>query len=137
MTDTKSSPIDYSQVNPLVDDPIYQSKYSVETHLKLLQAVKVHPDGQPWKKCCGSKCNDVADMHGDMVSCICKRGLTKKTGYGMHSNPFVCVHRMTEDGFLRVCAGWHVLFGEKWDEKRKLQANAGRTQGVVETKTAT
>jgi len=75
----------------------------------------LHPDEQPWKKCCG-----------DSKDCICAyRRSTKKSPQlwmekvypvgtsrsGVSHCVTVCCHRTTEDGYLRYCAGWYALVG--------------------------
>ena len=79
----------------------------------------LHPDGQPWEKCCRNDPN---------LKCNCAfidRRLTVRTReyayddgryYPLLDTPFVCVHRQ-DDGYFRVCAGWHAIFGKQYAEK--------------------
>jgi hypothetical protein len=78
-----------------------------------------HPDGQPWKKSCGDKNHRKGDpIRGYDWWCAYRRnqeGNTARCSIKHPANPhpiadeerFFCVHRQTEDGFHRVCAGWH------------------------------
>jgi hypothetical protein len=86
--------------------------------------VQCHPDGQPWKKCChGARVSD----NPKIVNCayVDKRKTKKDDLRGVitctgesdknaTTQPFVCAHR-TDDGYLRVCAGWHACHGNKND----------------------
>jgi hypothetical protein len=85
--------------------------------------VNPHPDGQPWAKCCGTK---------GLTSCTCLTrkpiiGRSRLEGIiadGTHfqgpplaealkaGDRFFCVHRSTDDGFHRECAGWAKLKGK-------------------------
>jgi hypothetical protein len=70
---------------------------------------KVHPDGHAWAKCC---CGDRDISPGQVINCafIDKRIRAKNPQYD--GLPFVCVHRVTEDGYVRVCAGWDKCYGK-------------------------
>lgn len=79
----------------------------------LRHAGHVHPDGEPWSKCCR---NDTEIELGSSCNCafIDKR-IDKHSPRDpdVKKEPFLCVHRTTPDGYLRVCAGWHACFGRK------------------------
>lgn len=88
-----------------------------------------HPDGKAWPKCCKDlPCE--ANSEGK-VSCafvhnqeygarldINKGDDTRMYSAGtplarVNETPFMCVHRKTDDGYHRVCAGWDACFGNK------------------------
>lgn len=86
-------------------------------------AVYPHPDKQPWPKCCGDKNDKGKNLPGECY-CAYRRNNSdgtarlgvhcEKTSFGspMFSKveePFYCCHRMTLDGYHRVCAGWAAL----------------------------
>lgn len=81
--------------------------------------IEAHPDGCPWLKCCGSKCNSVCAYRRHYGrSRIEKMGKIARhntaaapelcqTVESLNNGArFFCMHR-TDDGFHRVCAGWH------------------------------
>lgn len=73
-----------------------------------------HPDGKPWGKCCtspqdnnfecqcfmkkpannSSRYEEMCKFNTDVVQLVAEKGR------------FFCVHRKTDDGFHRECAGW-------------------------------
>ena len=62
-----------------------------------------HPDGKAWPKCCqktetGDNCN-CAFIDGRSHDMDCTQP------------PFFCGHRITKDGYIRVCAGWDAKYG--------------------------
>ena len=89
-----------------------------------------HPDGKPWDKCCTSIIDSPSGCQ-----CLMKRpqfaGKSRFTeimagGFGGSNQGkkalqsvidtkgrFFCVHRKTDDGFHRECAGWAAKFGHK------------------------
>lgn len=85
-----------------------------------------HPDGKPWGKCCGEKgdklcmClmrkpkNDQSRfdliMGEPTLSSFAKNSLVPVVA---ENGRFFCVHRKTDDGFHRECAGWAAKFGHK------------------------
>ena len=80
----------------------------------------LHPDGQPWKKCCRNdpnlKCN-CAFIDGRLTAKTSAYLVNGIDGYyPLPSTPFVCIHRQ-DDGYFRVCAGWHAIFGKQYAEK--------------------
>jgi hypothetical protein len=133
---TKSSPVDYSKINPDKDDPLYSRNYGPRCdtggYNEVTKGWPMHPDGKPWKKCCT---DEKADIIGTYCSCAATRGCFNRSDVDCSIFPFVCCHR--KDGeYLRVCAGWHAKFGKKWNnETRELQADTGRKKRVVKTKT--
>lgn len=85
-----------------------------------------HPDGKAWPKCC----KNVGGLDGKLCCAFVPNQefgprLTKKEGARelvytpgsssgrVDKTPFVCVHRTTDDGYHRVCAGWDACFGNK------------------------
>lgn len=73
----------------------------------------VHPDGKAWDKCC---CGDTEMSPGNVVNCaFADSRLTAHDNIG--DVPFVCVHR-EDNGYLRVCAGWHACFGKAYTDKK-------------------
>jgi hypothetical protein len=88
---------------------------SLLTRIYMEDAV-MHPDGKPWQKCCKSG-------EGDFAPCGCAvtRGAINIESFEKKDKreiPFVCCHRKTEDGFYRVCAGWHKL-RKQWEDKHE------------------
>ena len=85
-----------------------QRRYGGPSSQERARTADIHPDGQPWSKCCvpyGADCDWASD-----AGCACTRGNICKENFGHYSpTPFVCIHRKTSDGFFRVCAGWHAL----------------------------
>jgi hypothetical protein len=104
---------------------------------------KLHPDGQPWKKCCrGSTIGEFNKQMGfppspdddKLLNCafIDKRIVVKEekgiierpkqTGpihrTDPRAEPFVCYHRTTDDGYWRVCAGWHATWGKEYGKRQ-------------------
>ena len=74
--------------------------------LNLLLANHFAPDGLAWTKCCRG---DKDICLGQTANCaFVDKRLDKSNA---RPTPFPCVHRTTESGFLRVCAGWHAIFG--------------------------
>lgn len=71
----------------------------------------IHPDGQPWKKCCG-----VDQKMKEATGIICRCALTDGR-LSCKTVPFICCHRLTKDGHTRVCAGWHAKYGKNWNIK--------------------
>lgn len=70
----------------------------------------IHPDGQPWPKSCG------IDL---LLEPPCRCAVTDgriKLDSDARQYPFICTHRLTDDGHTRVCAGWDKLFGKNWKE---------------------
>ena len=83
-----------------------------------------HPDGQPWKKCC------CAAKTGAAYGCAFRRtdvetpykpaGLSRfEAIHGWQpptdltkTEPFWCIHQQ-DNGYIRVCAGWHAKYGKK------------------------
>lgn len=83
--------------------------------------LKPHPDGKPWIKCCAGP-----ELSGREGSCQClmRKAADGKSRYENSLNAdgmsnfyslnrlrtemgrFFCVHRSTDDGFHRECAGW-------------------------------
>jgi hypothetical protein len=106
--------MDYSALKDVYIDPV--------TGVQARSFVQHHPDGQAWKKCCrGAR----VKRNPDIVNCAyADKRRTKKddlagrmTCDGSHDStaatqPFVCSHRH-DNGYLRVCAGWHSCHGEK------------------------
>lgn len=84
-----------------------------------------HPDGQAWPKCCRDAvigCDKRVDCafirNQEYGARLNKKNPVSYVGNGIHgkssaSTPFVCVHRKTEDGYHRICAGWDACFGNK------------------------
>lgn len=72
-----------------------------------VSAENIHPDGQPWKKCCGVCA--YTDKYGNRVdhSTRNKEAFAHAMGNGAR---FFCVHQ-NENGLYRVCAGWHCRDG--------------------------
>lgn len=77
----------------------YPGKYAKSNPLE--KSFPPHPDGKPWAKCCRS------EQTGDYVNCAFIDG----RGEGPMTAPFFCAHR-NDDGYLRVCAGWHAKHGK-------------------------
>lgn len=94
------------------------------------ETLSPHPDGQAWPKCCKELPYNPALTGGSTISCAfvhmqphgarlsAQRGslVTSYDSMGSHVvkyTPFMCVHRTTEDGHHRVCAGWDACFGNK------------------------
>lgn len=89
------------------------------------EKINLHPDGQPWTKCCGCKENNAETGYMPFEWCAYRRNGEDKsarvrkltlingveTRHYHHGGRFVCAHRTTEEGFHRVCAGWHNVFG--------------------------
>jgi hypothetical protein len=94
-----------------------------------------HPDGKPWTKCC--KFDDPSDEGELHCQCLTRkpssfmsrlnilngkgrlpaqRTLTANgrlltfTEHAANGERFFCVHRKTDDGFHRECAGWAALY---------------------------
>lgn len=79
------------------------------------QPLNPHPDGKPWTKCCRS-------LEDNSIQCQCfmKKPPANKSRFQIFVNfgsgiikglmtekgRFFCVHRSTDDGFHRECAGW-------------------------------
>lgn len=115
---------DYSKLKPRQEDPHFYDRYgevgfgqsskvreyTKEIHSLLDQGL--HPDGQPWKKCCCGDDRLVPEWPVLNCAFIDKRMTKKSTN---EKYPFVCGHQ-TADGYFRVCAGWHACFGEKKNE---------------------
>lgn len=91
--------------------------------------VKPHPDGQPWTKCC--KANDDTTT---CCQCFMKKPKAAPSRYEKHRSQtphdypsidsleaeggrFFCMHRLTEDGFNRECAGWFAKIRSKFVAK--------------------
>ena len=64
-----------------------------------------HPDGKAWPKCCRKT------ETGD--SCNCAFMDNRLEDINDTQPPFFCGHRTTEDGYIRVCAGWDAKYGNK------------------------
>lgn len=81
-----------------------------------------HPDGKPWGKCCG-EANDTDCM------CLMRKPRNEPSRFNkilkglynpvdadglarlaMENGRFFCMHRKTDDGFHRECAGWAAKF---------------------------
>ena len=91
-------------------------------------SLPMHPDGEAWKKCC---CNTSPTGHKVYMNasekfgnCMADCALTrsdilddKSYVKDFKSFPFVCCHRH-DNGFLRVCAGWHAKFGKVWEKQQ-------------------
>ena len=84
-----------------------------------------HPDGKAWTKCCTGN----ADNLDQECQCFMKRPRGKRSrfmGGGLFNwfedkrlvemvekkARFFCVHRKTDDGYHRECAGWFAKFGK-------------------------
>ena len=80
-----------------------------------------HPDGQPWVKCCKGVMDN--DQH---CQCFMKKptnNISRCEEFAGHADVaesmtngqdrFFCVHRKTDDGYHRICAGWAAKFGNK------------------------
>lgn len=72
-----------------------------EYRMHLAKTNKMHPDGKAWTKCC---CGDKDLTLGSAIDCAFTAGRLSRADTTTDV-PFICVHR-SEDGFLRVCAGW-------------------------------
>lgn len=95
-------------------------------------ALDPHPDGKAWPKCCkgmsdGLCCAFVPNQYGGpRINKKAKRryfeGDGEIGGKPVSSIPFMCVHRSTDDGYHRVCAGWDACFGNKAITTREKSA---------------
>lgn len=84
-----------------------------------------HPDGQPWRSCCRGKYDNEqscqcfmrkprnAQSRHDLIPYGIVADLKKENGR------FFCVHRRTDDGFYRECAGWAAKFGKERINERE------------------
>jgi hypothetical protein len=62
----------------------------------------LHPDGQAWKKPC-------TKSEEGMIWGWCIFSKPEDRPYfSAWKTPFICTHRQDE-GYLRVCAGWHAM----------------------------
>jgi hypothetical protein len=111
---TKSSVVNYSYP-PNDRERIMNSGTDVKG-----DKINLHPDGQPWLKCCGCK-EDKIGKNFNIQSidfCAFRRNepgntarLAKENRPSFENCRFICVHQTTKDGHHRVCAGWHAIFG--------------------------
>lgn len=112
----------YANVKPSEDNdrhygasrPGKEMKPNTRRIFALAACDMMHPDGKAWKKCCHGDC-DISP--GQTINCafVDRRLPVKSPRIG--KNPFVCIHQ-EEDGFLRVCAGWHACYGKKEGGKK-------------------
>lgn len=93
-----------------------------------------HPDGQPWTKCCGDKANNedgcmclmrkpkngrsrytkgMTELKSPQMAPEIRSGWISLENLRKEGGRFFCVHRTTEDGFHRECAGWAAKFNKK------------------------
>lgn len=72
----------------------------------------MHIDGNAWPKCCYG---DREYGEGYSIDCAYTAGRLDKHSGADPLIPFVCIHR-TQDGYLRVCAGWDACHGKEYAE---------------------
>lgn len=78
-----------------------------------------HPDGKPWAKCCTSLSDNQAacqcymkkpevgpSRHDAMMLADGRSYFSSINSLLAEKGRFFCVHRTTDDGFHRECAGW-------------------------------
>lgn len=76
--------------------------------------IKPHPDGKPWSKCCTGPYDTETKCR-----CFMKKPKRNKSRFDLGwadgelgirlknlKQRFFCVHRETDDGYHRECAGW-------------------------------
>jgi hypothetical protein len=110
---TDYSKVDLKTAVEFHDPPDRLNVYGIKDRM---QSGTMHPDGEPWKKCCkpnGPDCDFLADAG---CAAVRKCFYDKEAHLTSADLPFVCLHRKTEDGHFRVCAGWDAL----WQGKTEL-----------------
>jgi len=94
-------------------DPAYRLTFVQGGH-----KLKLHPDRQAWEKCCGNKVNCQCAFRkypADHPRLAARMMPNTYRFYDTGDDKvFVCPHQKTEDGYLRVCAGWSRKFPKKF-----------------------
>lgn len=92
------------------------------------QALTLHPDGEPWTKCCSAPTDKISHEH---CQCLMRKNRHNPKGsrhdYGKFyvldelkaaGGRFICCHRTTKDGYYRECAGWAAKFSKNGHAKK-------------------
>jgi len=100
-----------------------------ENHINGAGNARPHPDGKPWDKCCSSE--DDTDYFCQCFMKKPRKGTSRyerdvngrKYGRGIwplverlenEGGRFFCIHRKTDDGYHRECAGWFAKVRSKF-----------------------